>query len=153
MSQIGMFYLPFSTDKAVANIQTFYHNSPCSSLRVPKIEDKWSQSSEKNILGRDAWSIVCGCNNRQRVGVSSPAIEFFERNIWIYAPVFSSSDANLSWRTRLNTVCVCQFAFHTEHRSTKCHKQDKHRCNIVWLYKTVANTNLIFHQILFYYCR
>jgi hypothetical protein len=36
-------------------------------LRVPKIEDKRSQSSEKDILGSGAWSIVYGCKNIQRV--------------------------------------------------------------------------------------
>jgi hypothetical protein len=42
--------------------------STISEKGVPKIEDKRSQPSERSILGRNVLPVVCGCNNRRKVG-------------------------------------------------------------------------------------
>jgi len=100
---------------------------------VPKKEDKWNQPGEMSTLERDVWSIACGYNNTQRVEYSSPRFASFLKSILTCVPAVSNSDASLHWPLRLNRFPVYQFAFRMEHHSTKCHRQEKHRCNSVWL--------------------
>ncbi|MBK9924977.1 MAG: toll/interleukin-1 receptor domain-containing protein [Anaerolineales bacterium] len=63
-------YIATWFDKDDLNPAEDWDEQIADAMRVPKIEDKRSQSSEKHILGSGAWSIVCGCNNTQRVAGS-----------------------------------------------------------------------------------
>ena len=108
-------------------------------MRVPKREDKWNRPGEKNISGKYASSVVDDCSNTQRVECSSPRIAFFLKSTLTCVPAVSNSDVNLRWPLRPNRFPVCQFAFHMERRSTKCHRQEKHHCNSVWLVEHVPS--------------